>query len=221
MQANFEEGNNNDKNLDFYNNIGVDPFKLMAEVGGFDSYVDLEFVYPYITNTKALLELGAGYGRCIDFLIKKKYEGKIFAIEYSPMLAMHLSDHYSKYAKILQQDIKKLKLPSQVDIALWMWSGFIDFTEKEQQHCINIIFDQLNNDGKLIMDLPKFGIQTFAQHADKQHIHYESPYGNLDCFIPNLENIEKYALVGGFKNVTMKDYKTATKKERSLYVLYK
>jgi len=221
MLANTEGGNTNDKNLDFYNNIGVDPFRLMAEVGGFDSYVDLELVYEYIKDAKALVELGAGYGRCIDFLIKKKYRGQIFGVEYSPMLAMHLSDHYSQHAKILQQDIKKLKLPIKVDIALWMWSGFIDFTEIEQQHCINILSAQLNDGGKLIMDLPKFGVQTFAQHSDKQHIHFESPYGSLDCFIPNLENLEKYALVGGFKKVTMKDYKTATEKERSLYILYK
>ena len=71
------------------------------------------------------------------------------------------------------------------------------------------------------MDLPRFGVQNFAHHTDKQHLHFESPYGNLDCFIPNLENIEKYAQNVGFKKVTIKDYKTATEKERSLYILFK
>ncbi len=221
MQANSLKGNNNDKNIDFYNNIGVDPFKIMAEIGGFDSFIDLELAYEYIKNTNAVVELGAGYGRCIDFLKKKKYKGKIYAVEYSNTLAMHLKDNYTPHATILQQDIKKLKLPTKVDIALWMWSGFIDFTESEQQECIEIVCGQLNEGGKIIMDLPRFGVQTFAQHADKQHIHFESPYGNLDCFIPNLENIEKYAQKAGFKKVAMKDYKTATEKERSLYILYK
>ena len=221
MQADTLGGNNNNKNIDFYNNIGVDPFKIMAEIGGFDSFVDLELAYEYIKNTKSVVELGAGYGRCIDFLIKKKYKGKIYAVEYSHILALHLNDNYTQHATILQQDIKKLKLPSQVDIALWMWSGFIDFTEIEQQNCIEIIYSQLNEGGKIIMDLPRFGVQTFAQHTDKQHIHFESPYGNLDCFIPNLENIENYAHKAGFKKVTFQDYKTDTDKERSLYVLFK
>lgn len=213
--------NDNDKNIDFYNNIGVAPFKSMAEKGGFDNFIDLEVAYEYFKDSKTLVELGAGYGRCLEFLISKQYSGKIYAVEYSSILAEHLVNQYSANATILELDIKKLQLPTAVDVALWMWSGFIDFTPDEQQHSVQLVYNQLNNEGKLLIDVPRFGVQTIANHSDEQHIHFQTSYGSLNCFIPNFENISHYAQVAGFESVKMIDYKTETQKERSLYILFK
>src|SRR5688500_3720491 len=96
----------NDKNLDFYNKLGVDPFKELAIRGGFNTYVDLDLIYPYVKSAASILELGAGYGRCIDFFLNKKFKGTITAVEQSNPLMTHLISKYSKIKNIelLQED---------------------------------------------------------------------------------------------------------------------
>lgn len=204
----------------FYNNLGIDPFKLLAEVGGFSTYKDLELAYPFITNAETILELGAGYGRCIEFFIHRKFKGKLIAVEQSPYLIAHLRERFPKI-EILQADITSLELKQKVDAALWMWSGFIDFSKDEQQRSINRISSHLTEKGVLVIDLPRLGYQTIAQHKDTQHLHFESPFGNLDCYLPSLEDIQSYANKANFQEVIPRDYLTATDKERTLFILQK
>lgn len=214
-------GRMNELNLEFYDNLGVDPFKLLAEVGGFNTYTDMELVYPHIKNAKSILELGAGYGRCIDFLIARRYKGKIIAVEQSAKLASYLFDHYDNKVEILQRDIKELRLKEKVDAALWMWSGFIDFSPEEQEQSITRVAGFLNKDGKLVIDLPKIGFQTIAKHQDDKNVSFESPFGNLKCYIPDTADIKKYSDAAGFKNVFHQHYFTSTDKERTLYIFEK
>lgn len=211
----------NDRNIDFYNNIGVDNFKSMAEQGGFKDYVDLQLVYPYIKDCKSLVELGAGYGRCLQFLISKNFTGKLIGVEYSPVLYQYLIKHFTGTATILQKDIKSLQLDPKVEAALWMWSGFIDFTKAEQQQTISLMFNNLTSGGRLVLDVPRCGIQTIADHIDSQYIHFETEYGTLDCYIPNNEDVNRYAAAAGFQRVETINYATDTDKQRSLFILVK
>ncbi|MFL5729137.1 MAG: class I SAM-dependent methyltransferase, partial [Cytophagaceae bacterium] len=134
----------NEKNFDFYRNLGVDPFKKLAAIGGFSSYTDLELSFPFIKNSQSILELGAGYGRCLDFFIAKGFKGKLIAVEQSEPLVQHLKSQYGDKAEILQEDIKTLQLKENVDAALWMWSGIIDFSKEEQLNTSRHIVSLLN-----------------------------------------------------------------------------
>jgi hypothetical protein len=58
----------NEKNFAFYNTIGVDPLVELSIRGGFNTYKDLELIDPYIQPLDTVLELGAAYGRCLDYL---------------------------------------------------------------------------------------------------------------------------------------------------------
>jgi SAM-dependent methyltransferase len=212
----------NEKNFNFYKNLGVDPFKKLASIGGFNSYTDLELCYPFISGAKSILELGAGYGRCLDFFIEeKKFTGKLIAVEQSEPLVQYLKQHYSPRVEILQEDIKTLKLKENVDLALWMWSGIIDFSKEEQFITTGHIVSLLNPGGKLIVDTPRIGFQTYATHSDLQTLHLESSYGTLDCYIPNEQEMEQMREKLKMTKLQVIHYKTATGKERTIYILTK
>jgi SAM-dependent methyltransferase len=211
----------NNNNFNFYNNLGVDPFKKLAAIGGFSSYKDLELCYPYIKDAKSILELGAGYGRCLDFFIEKNYKGKLIAVEQSAPLIEYLKAHYSAKADILQEDIKDLKLDQKVDVALWMWSGVIDFAKEEQLTTIQKIASYLSPKGKLIIDIPKLGYKTYANHQDEQTLRLDSTYGTLECYIPNEKEMKEICEKSGFKELKTMHYSTSTEKERTLYILSK
>lgn len=210
----------NDKNFLFYENIGVDTFKDLAEKGGFSTYHDLELAFPFIKSADSILEIGAGYGRCIDYLRKKGYKGKLIAVEQSTALVNHLKDRFSD-VNIMHGDIKKLELSQKVDSALWMWSGILDFSPEEQLLCLKRIAGLLTVKGNLAIDVPSLGHKTIASHLDEQNLHFETPFGTLDCYIPSREEMEKMTKQAGFATLEEINYKTATGMPRTMYILEK
>jgi SAM-dependent methyltransferase len=208
----------NDRNINYYNRLGVNTLKELAVKGGFADFPDLLMVHSCLTNAGAILEIGAGYGRCIDFLMKNNYQGKIIALEKSPVLYDYLTETY-KNVEVVFGDIKTYSMEGKVDVALWMWSGIIDFSLEEQKNCISKVRGFLNEGGKLIIDVPRIGFQTFAQHLDKQRLHISNEFGTLDCYIPSFAEIKEIGEEAGFASAEEVHYKTTTLKERTIYIL--
>lgn len=211
----------NDKNIQFYNNLGVEPFKKLSEVGGFSSHKDLELVFPYIEGSNSIVEVGAGFGRCLDFFINKGFEGKLIAVEKAIPYLEHLRKHYSDRVEILDVDVKKLSLNEKVDTVLWMFSGIIDFSREEQIQTLKLLAGCLKEKGKLVIDIPKLGFRTYADHTDEQHLRFDSEYGLLECYIPSVEDITEYQEKAGFSGFIRLDYSTPSGKHRTVYILTK
>ncbi len=211
----------NDKNLLFYNTIGLDPFMELSVKGGFSSYKDLELIAPYISKDASVLELGAGFGRCLSYFVERGHEGKLTGIEYSVPLVNHLKEKFDGKAEIINADIKKLTLNEKYDVALWMWSGIIDFSLEEQVAGCKKIYDLLNEKGRLFIDVPRLGVQTIASHLDHQHLVLTTEYGVIHAFIPDDKDLENIRKEAGFRKLEKIDYSTATDKKRTVYILEK
>lgn len=213
----------NDQNFDFYNKLGVDPFRELAVRGGFSTFVDMELIYPYIKDSATILELGAGYGRCVEFFLQKGFKGKVIAVEQSPGLMAHMKAKFqkSKNVELLQQDIKELQLTEKVDAALWMWSGLIDFSKAQQFLSLQKIHRMLNEGGKVVIDIPRIGFKTIAEHKDEKNLTFETPFGTLNCYIPDEEDMKGVKDEIGYKELKILNYKTVTDKERTIYILIK
>ena len=211
----------NDKNIIFYNNIGLDPFKELAEKGGFSTFKDLELISSFIPKNATILELGAGYGRCLDYFIQNHHAGKLIAVERSAHLYEYLTKKYNSTIELLNKDIKELVLQEKVDIALWMWSGIIDFAPAEQIESCRKIFNLLNKGGKLFIDVPMIGVQTIALHKDKQNLVLTTPYGEIEAYIPDEQDMENIRLKTGYERIEIINYSTATDKKRTIYILEK
>lgn len=213
--------NINERNFNFYNQIGIETFQSLAQDGGFNTYVDLEIAYRYIQPNENIVEIGAGYGRCIEFLICKKHKGDIIAVEQSSKLCAYLRDKYQTSVEIIEGDIYKISFDNQIDSALWMWSGIIDFSLEEQAANVKHISNLLGAKGKLFIDIPRIGIQTIASHIDQQRIKLTTAFGEIECYIPLSSEVKEYANAAGFTRVDEINYETATDKKRTMYILKK
>ncbi len=211
----------NDNNLLFYKNIGLDPFKELSERGGFSSFKDMELISPYISTEASILELGAGYGRCLEYFIKKGHKGKITGVEVIQPLIDYLKEHFKDKAEIISADIKKLELPEKYDVALWMWSGIIDFSKEEQLECCKRLYNILHVGGKLFIDVPRMGVQTIASHIDSQNLVLTTDHGVIKAYIPNEVDMENIKTVVGFSRLIKIEYSTTTDKKRTVYMLEK
>jgi hypothetical protein len=214
-------GKINEKNFKFYNQIGLDTFQSLAQTGGFNTFVDLEIAYRYIQTNENIIEIGAGYGRCLDFLLEKKHEGEICAIEQSAILCAHLRGKYSNAIEIIEGDIYAYNSTHSIDTALWMWSGIIDFSVEEQAAVIKHIYDILSTKGKVFIDIPRIGIKTIADHLDQQRIKLTTDFGEIECYIPLSSEMKEYADRAGFSRVDEINYETDTDKKRTMYILMK
>jgi SAM-dependent methyltransferase len=209
----------NDENLAFYNNISLELFKDYAEKGGFQNCWDLEMISHHIDSYDTLLEIGAGYGRCLDYFINKGHIGKIVAIERSDNLVEYLKIKYSNFIDLFHGDIKQIDFFECVDNALWMWSGMIDFSREEQIICCKRIYTALKPGGRLFVDVPKLGIQTIAIHKDSQNLKLETAHGDIHAYIPDDADMEKIRDLAGYSVLSKINYATATQKYMSIYIL--
>ena len=211
----------NDSNKIFYNTVPLDVFQSLTRQGGFDECIDLHLIEEHLSVSSSIMEVGAGYGRCVDFLLNKKHEAKILAIEQSPQLSKILLEKYKNQptVEVINDDIKTLAVLDKMDIILWLFSGMLDFAKEEQPVVLKRLKLFLKNDGKLFLDIPQLTELTIAKYTGKQDIIMETPYGNITTFLPSFAEIESYASQAGFSKVSVIHYNSTTEKKRSIYML--
>lgn len=211
----------NDSNKIFYNKVPLDVFESLTQQGGFDQCVDLELIKSYLPTSASVMEVGAGFGRCVDFLLARKHEARILAVEQSPQLSKVLFDKYKNHSnvQVINDDIKTLIVPDKVDVVLWLFSGMLDFAKEEQPVVLTRLRSFLKEGGKLFLDIPQLAELTVAKYTGAQDIVMETPYGNITTFLPSFTDIEKYASQAGFNKVSVIHYQTPTEKKRSIYIL--
>jgi phospholipid N-methyltransferase len=211
----------NDSNKIFYNTVPLEVFKSLTQQGGFSACLDLEWIEKDIPASASILEVGAGYGRCVDFLLATKKEATILAVEQSAQLSKVLEEKYKEESRVqvIHDDIKTLALADKVDVVLWLFSGLLDFSKEEQPIVLKRLRSFLKDEGKLFLDIPQLANLTLAKYTSEQDIFMETAYGNITTFLPSSENIQAYALQAGFGEVSVIHYDTSTGKKRSIYRL--
>lgn len=211
-------------NARFYENTPIKTHKYFASKGGLANYSDLKLIEQYLSKAKSILEVGAGYGRVIEYLIKKNSYNikKIYALERSQKYYKILQKKFSYKIKIFNSDLFDFKVKIKFDLILWLWSGITDFSESEQFLAMSILTKHLKKRGIFILD-------TFAHNVkpsntnNSQNQHYATNIGDymLRGYIPSPRTILKYGEKLGFANTEYLPYCTSTCRPRSLYILSK
>src|ERR1700751_1078292 len=116
----------NNTNIPFYKNVGVKNLQEIAVRGGLQNHIDVKLAFDQIKDANSILELGAGYGRCLEYLIMAGYKGDLVAVEFVPEFVSYIKGKYGDRVSIIDEDIKSdsFHLSKKVDAALWLWSGF-------------------------------------------------------------------------------------------------
>lgn len=215
----------NDNNIDFYRKININKFKEIAGLIGLDTKIDIDLVYPYIQSAKILVEFGAGYGRALEALLEKKFKGKIIAFERSPELVRYLEKQFANEIiatklTLVEADFKQFGIEEKAEAVLWLWSGFLELSQKEQKENVKHIFDHLESKGILIIEIP-VEVKHIGTRTDHQHIKVETDWGTMEAYMPRYEEMLEYAANAGFQGIERIDYATATNLKRAIYIFRK
>ncbi|GAB4190745.1 MAG: hypothetical protein OHK0057_22820 [Thermoflexibacter sp.] len=215
----------NDKNIDFYKKINLDKFKEFARLMGLDTKIDIDFIYPYIQSAKILVELGAGYGRVIEALLEKGFQGQVVAFERVSELMNHLrsqfdNEKFNEKITLIEADFKYYPFPEKVDVVLWLWSGFLEYSKIEQIQNVKRIYANLTDRGALVIEIP-IEVKHLGKHEDHQIIKVETEWGTIEAYMPRYEELLDYAAQAGFAGVERLDYATTTNLKRAIYIFRK
>lgn len=211
----------NQTNAEFYEKTPEEELRVHARNAGLDMGCDVELIFDDIQHCENLLVVGAGYGREVDQLLRRGYQGRLTLVEQSAYLARKLAENFSKNALISNHSIMDLRAgTTKFDAVLWFWSGISDFNKKEQQIIITKLSAVLNKGGRLYIDAlihdRKLANETAS--SGKTYV-IENNYAVVYGYKPSETEIAEYARKAQFSTVHKQTYTTSTCKERNMYTL--
>ena len=210
----------------YYDNVAVKGLEEWAVIKGLASGKDLDVIKQEISESlrryKTILEIGAGNGRIIEWLLKKGTRPTIIAIEQSAVLAGTLREKYRNIEtiSIIETNILNLVPSFSCDLALWMWSGFLELKPEEKKVALAIVFSILKDKGKLVIDLPR-QIQESSLSQSGDFLKVTDEYGTFFAHLISDEALKGMAKEAGFKRERSIIYKTDTNIERISFLLEK
>lgn len=213
----------NQDNIDFYEAEPIlDVLKGYATVAGFDKHCDAALISHLLLDAKSIIDIGAGYGRTLTYLIENDYSGELYALERSKRYCNILRDSFNNKVTIFETDIQSFNTDKKFEVAIWMWSGISDFSKTEQPQVFKKIFDMICDGGVFILDTLLHSIKPInALTANNQQYLIESHSYKAKGYIPSEDEIDEYAKSINYNKIEHIHYATATGRERVLHIIFK
>ncbi len=218
----------NQRNCDsFYNKEkSVDILKAYADRGGLASGCDIKSIAEYLPKSGNLLEVGAGYGRVIDTILKSGFIGKIVGLEKSERLYDYLCKRYddrSENVNIICCDVMKYNPGYKFDIITSLWSNISDFSKTTQLDYLERLSFLMSDTGSLFLDVSVSDVAPLNASAyDKQTFQVEPQDGYfIEGYIPSVDEISDYVEKLGLVIKLAIRYSTDTGRQRLLFIFTK
>lgn len=204
-------------NEKFYEELKVKEFQDFAAFAGLDTCCDLELITPHLKKDAAILEVGAGYGRALEYLLQNGYTN-LYAIERDKKLCKVLQEKFGDRVTIFNTDLHAFKTEQKFDAILWLWAGVMDFSKGEQLGILKMLMLSLNAKGKLFIDtmLP-FQKPANCIFSDGQQHVMKIDGKSILFYCPSYQEIEDYAHILGVK-YKKNIYEVTTSKQRIMYL---
>lgn len=137
-----------------------------------------------------VLELGAGYGRFLEPLVKTR-GFQVTAIEQNANAVKTLKKRFSNHAKIIHTDFSQYNTKEKFHIICWMWCGLSDCpSEQEQLKMLTKFLSMLHFTGILVADTP--GTRSNATNVSGNVHTIKNKKASYIGYVPTNAQIDKY-----------------------------
>lgn len=215
-----EKWSNSDNAL-FYKNMTISYFRYGIKQAGLENYYDLVAIDNYIAKANSILEVGAGSGRVLDYLVDKNSKAKLYAIEREKKFCTFLKKKFASKVEIICEDLRSFETDKKFDLILWMWTGICEFARNEQFSILTKILSLLDYGGFLILDM--LFSNTKVKNVMKFDMNrgvIQTNFGSDYVYLPTQEEVYTYIEIFGL-NVKRLNYDTLASSKRSLLILSK
>ena len=207
-----------------YENLPINIFEKLAALSGIDDNKDIDAIYDkYIRDAESILELGAGYGRVVDEVLKRGYSKHITCVDRNKPSLDHIQNNFRHAVDVICADIATFSSDRKYDVILWLWFGFAEFSKNEQLEILERCAPMLSERGCFIIDLVHIDSQLAAQHNHIQkNPYFHTKYGTNYHYLPSQDEMAEYAEKCQLAITNIIPYaETYMKKSKILYVLSK
>lgn len=222
----------NETNRAFYQAMAdKEMLPRFASTAGLSQCLDLDYMrrcgfFTAKVERSYVLEVGSGYGRCLQWLRDSGFK-RLIGVEYASGFVELLREKFKAdpAVNIKHQDIKNPdeSFVGKFSLILWLWCGFCDFEKKEQTEVLSLLMSYLAKKGLLIIDVP---LDTNATSTAGQEHTIElpvsgdgAPFPRYTGYVPNSAEIKGYATKVGVR-VIVDPYTSETGRRRSLCVFF-
>ena len=218
---------NIDNNI-FYEKLSAKGLEDIAKMGGLANGPDVLHCKKYWQNAQNILDIGSGYGRVIDCLLRNGYSGEIVSVERCETLYNSLHTKYLANTKVrtLKIDLHDILLPlsplysAKFETILWMWSGIADFPSAEQSNIVCKLAKMLKPNGTIIIDtMPTKITPVLGKEAGSQCFTTTINNETVHTYEPSEAEIMEYAKTAGLSKLSTTTCTTDIGRERRLYLL--
>lgn len=205
----------------FYTAVDVEGLKEFAKKGGLDDGCDVLAIKSYWESAKSILDVGSGYGRVIEALLKNNFSGKITAIERNAKFFNYLKQQYSDRVTLHNLDIHDCSsITERFDVILFLWSSLADFPFAEQSLIVQQLASLLAPQGLLIFDSIPFGtVPIEGSFLNKQLSVIKRNANKVYIFAPILQEIQQYANSAKLNLFNTVKIITSTNRVRNIHIL--
>lgn len=139
------------ENKKFYENLPEGVLQdHYAPLAGMHTCPDLNIIWRLHPGINTVLEIGAGEGRVISWILKHTHTS-VTAIERCQNFSRQLRRKFENISRVtlIHEDVLRAKLP-QADLVLLTWSGILEFSPDQQIPLIH----KLRRSGKVCIEHP-------------------------------------------------------------------
>lgn len=213
---------NNSSNIPYYENIPVEELRNFAIKGGFENGCDIEQLEEYILGSNSILDLGAGYGRVLNKILKMGFSGDLSAVERSGNLCKYLKENFNNDIEFIQADLLNLNFGKTFDLVLWMWSGISEYQPSEYSGVILQLLELVNPNGHLVLEtLDSSNIPINSNGLENRHYTIKYKDDLAHGYLPSIQELSNSVSELGITNIKHINYKTTTGRKRILHILKK
>jgi SAM-dependent methyltransferase len=166
--------------------------------------------------------VGAGTGRLVAEVRRHLPEVQVVAIERSSRNLAELTRRFRGDRKVtlLGRDLLEAPEIKPCHIALWFFSGIVEFHPEERPRALARIREMVTPNGLLFLELtgkisPR--VSTTENADGSVEVHYAD--ARIRIQVPDLEAVEEDAREAGWDPVGVLDYESGTGLPRSILVL--
>lgn len=210
----FDKWKNAD-NAEFYENLPIEAFKQLAEKGGLTDCCDVKVIEKLCEKAEHILEVGPGYGRVCDYLIRSGIKGKLHVVERNKRFCKLLNEQFGNSINLYEGDFLDLKPSLQFDVILMMWTG--EVAKAELPIFLKKSKSLLSEKGAFVIDIisgkKTLPLETTKASEDSYCLSLDNKSKIYGYFFDENE-IEKVAMDVGFKAVEHHPYETSKGRPR-------
>jgi SAM-dependent methyltransferase len=177
-----------------YDNLSINTLKNLVEKIGLSECPDIKSFEEYIDDNMSILDIGSGYGRAIDYLIKMDRNLSVTGIELNKNYFMALKKKYNN-VHLLNECILHNNIKDTFDIVLMLWCFIYELSDFEISKLLTKIKKSITENSYLFVDVLNEGAAPSNAIHIKNDI-YETNYGGYTNIKKNNDIIDMFSQFG-------------------------